>query len=171
MVTCVRYQSPTSKSLIGNELNILHRVHYGWHHVTDLCVTQHTHKLRSTTQRTIRRTADTCGPEVCVHTIGCNYYHCCETQCKPSADERHRKGQHFSRGRSLRILCICTTPKHKAGHVCPSVNFKSTTAVLIWMEYDTGESHGKLSSDLNFCSDQAVLTINLHEGLPLIVSA
>jgi len=38
MVTCVRvrYQSLTSVSLIGNELNILHRVHYGWHHGTGL---------------------------------------------------------------------------------------------------------------------------------------
>lgn len=52
MLTCVRvrYQSLTSKSLIGNELNILHRVHYGWHHVTGL-VRNTTHPLTTNNQQ------------------------------------------------------------------------------------------------------------------------
>jgi len=52
MVTRVRarYQSLTSKSLIGKELNILHRVHYGWYHVTGL-VRNTTHPLTTYNQQ------------------------------------------------------------------------------------------------------------------------
>jgi len=39
------------------------------------------------------------------------------------------------------------------------------------MEPDTKESHATLSNKLNFCLDRAILIINLHEGLPLILCA
>jgi hypothetical protein len=134
----VRYQSLTTQSLVSNELNILHRVHYGRHHGTRPVANT---IYPWTTDN--RRAADTYGPEVRVHTTGCNYYHCCELQSKPSADERHRKEQRFSRGavftHSLHMYNTITQ-----GWPCLSVrNFKWTTAVLIYMEFDTGEPHAK----------------------------